>query len=260
MKVGVYPFKSTENIENNLAVIEKAIRIGAEKGIRLLVFHECALCGYPPIETSIECILKENIDRALNRIAVLAKEFKMFIAVGTIRFQEEKRYNSMVLFNDYGNQIGTYDKTALWGWDCSNFHRGNQPGVFEIDGVKVGFRICFDVRFPETFRMLYKRKVELCFVLFSDTDNRENLIRYQLISSFLATRAMENLMTIISVNSIYNFQTAPTAVFDVNGNKLKETPLNGEVLLTYDYEPPEMSFGMRGRVINNTYFLKNSEN
>lgn len=256
VKIGVYPFKSTGAIEENLSVITKAVTLGSQVGVRLMVFHECALCGYPPLETQIEQVTKEKIENALQKVSSLAKQYQMFLAVGTIRFEEEKRFNSIVLFDYRGNRRDIYDKTALWGWDCSNYSRGEKPGVFEIDGIKIGFRICFDVRFPESFRELYQESVNLCFVSFSDTENQENPVRYRLLTSFLSTRAMENLMTIVSVNSLSGFPTAPTAVFDQNGTILRETPLGEERLLTYDYQPFETSFGIEGRRVNNQYFLK----
>ena len=258
MKIGVYPFKSTGEIEKNLSVITKAVMLGAQEGIRLMVFHECALCGYPPVETQIEWVTKEKIENALQKIAILAKQYHMFLAVGTIRFEAEKRFNSIILFDDKGKQMDIYDKTALWGWDCSSFSRGTKTGIFEIDGVKIGFRICFDVRFPESFRTLYREEVELCFVSFSDTGEKEDLDCYRSITAFLSTRAMENLMTIVSVNSISRFPTAPTAVFDPNGHILTESAQGEEMLLIYEYVPFEPSFGMKGRIVNNRYFLEKS--
>lgn len=46
MKIGVYQFSSTNSIRNNLETIKKAICLAAGQGVRLVVFHECALCGY----------------------------------------------------------------------------------------------------------------------------------------------------------------------------------------------------------------------
>ena len=64
-------------------------------------------------------------------------------------------------------------------------------------------------------------------------------------------------MTVVSVNSISNFQTAPTAVFNCNDELIKEASPNVEELLIYDYTKPRMSFGMEGRKVNSDYFIKN---
>ena len=255
MKLGVYQFASTNVVSDNLSIIGKAIAKASENAVKLLVFHKCALCGYPPIECQVEEITKENIDIALSNIAALVKKYKLFVAVGTVRFENDNRFNSMVLFDDSGNIMGYYDKKALWGWDTDHFVKGTNPGIFEIDGLKVGFRICFDVRFPEPFRELYKQNADVCFVSFSDTSNTPMLARYNVIKSHLITRAVENVITVISVNSISNFQTAPTAVFDCNGSVVEEAEPNAEQLLVYDFQKPEVTFGMKGRLVNNDYFL-----
>lgn len=43
------------------------------------------------------------------------------------------------------------------------FH-GKTNGLFELDGVKMGVGICFDLRYPEYFRELIKEGVEIIFL------------------------------------------------------------------------------------------------
>ena len=44
MRIGLYQF---------------AVKGAAAQSVRLLVFHECALCGYPPLETAVDDIHAE---------------------------------------------------------------------------------------------------------------------------------------------------------------------------------------------------------
>ena len=189
MRIGLYPFPSSGDMSANLAHIRTGAALAAEQSVELLVFHECALCGYPPLETSMEAVTPEQVSAGLKQVAALAKDHAMHIAVGTVRFQRGTRYNSVMVFGPEGNLLGCYDKQALWGWDCDHFSRGAQPGVFNIGGVRVGFRICFDVRFPEPFRQLYRAGADLCIVCFSDTAEQPDRERYDLISAHLRTRA-----------------------------------------------------------------------
>ena len=155
-----------------------------------------------------------------------------------------------------GNLLGCYDKQALWGWDCDHFSRGAQPGVFDIGGVRVGFRICFDVRFPEPFRQLYRTGADLCIVCFSDTAEQPDRERYGLISAHLRTRAVENVMPILSVNSLSRCQTAPVCVIDPGGTVLLEAPTGARQLLVWDFSPAADNFGSRGRRVNSDLFLE----
>lgn len=254
MRVAVYPFASTDKIEENLEKIRAAARLAAGRGVRLLVFHECALCGYPPLETTVDRLEPELLARALDSVALLAKEQDLYLAVGAVRYEGGKRYNSIAVFAPTGGCLGFYDKSALWGWDEENFVRGTQPGLFEIDGLRIGFRICFDVRFPEPFRALYRQNADLCFVCFSDTKPEPSPQRYQTIKAHLVTRAVENVLPLASVNTLSACQAAPTAFFDRHGQVLLETEPNEERLLVYDFQRQEENFGTQGMRVNNSYF------
>jgi len=244
MRIGAFQFSSCEDTELNFAAIKRAIVEAAENKVKLLVFHECALCGYPPLETDISKIDFDKLDICIAEIRQMAKQYNMHIALGNIR----EKHNEVLVIDSKGEIIGRYAKRALWGWDLDNFVKGENQGIYEIDGVKIGFRICYEVRFPEYLRELFKEKVELCFVCFNDTSQEDSIDRYDTIKAHLLTRAVENVMTVVSVNSISNYQTAPTAVFDINGKIVSEAPKNEEYLLIYDYETPEIGFGARGRI------------
>ena len=104
------------------------------------------------------------------------------------------------------------------------------------------------MRFPEYFRELFKENVELCFVSFCDVLKGDSIERYDMIKAHLVTRAVENVMTVISVNSASHYQTAPTAVIYSNGSIVSEAPRNQEYLIAYDYKTPIMGFGPKGRL------------
>lgn len=256
MRIAVFQFASSDDIELNFSKIKKAIFEAAENEVRLLVFHECALCGYPSVESKIDKIDFNLMERHVQEIQHLAKENPLYIAVGILRKINEKIYNSVVVINPQGGIMGFYDKRALWGWDWDNFSKGEGLGVFEVDNLKIGFRICYEIRFPEYFRELFKENANLCFVCFCDVSKEDLSERYELIKAHLKTRAVENVMTVISANSISSCQTAPTAVFDINGKVVAEAPKNTEHLLIYDYETPEIGFGQEGRIQNSKALMK----
>ena len=111
------------------------------------------------------------------------------------------------------------------------------------------------MRFPEYFREAYQKEVKICFVSFNDVSDTDDSDRFNLIKAHLQTRAVENIMTVVSVNSVSKFQTAPTAVIDHNGGVILEAPQNEEYLMVYEYTEPKSSFGMEGRKINNDLLL-----
>jgi len=198
------------------------------------------------------------LDEHFLHLKHLASKHNIYLAVGSITNRDGKYFNSLQVINPDGKLLGVYDKRALWGWDTeilSNFTRGTDKGIYLIDGIKVGFRICYEVRFPEYFRELYKEDVKLCIVSFCDVADEKIPGRYDLIKAHLQTRAVENIMTVVSVNSISNQQTAPTAVINPGGMVVLKAPQNRECLLTYDYTEPETTFGRKGIAFNNSLLM-----
>ncbi len=248
MRIGAYQFKTGGDISDNAGRMSRAIREAADRGVRLLVFPECALCGYPPVEIpSVDGIDLDLMEECLEGLRRQAKAYGMYVAVGVVR-KATRCYNSTVLLSPEGGVAGVYDKRALWGWDRDNFESGCGDGIFEVDGIRVAFRICFEVRFPEYFREAFRAQAELCIVSFCDVSVSPNPLRYDLLKAHLATRASENVMTLVAVNSVSQHRTAPTAVFSEEGIVCCEAPPDTECLLVYDYEKPaEPGMGAAGR-------------
>lgn len=246
MRIAAYQFAVSGDINDNYEKIASTIRIAKSNSAQLVVFPECALTGYPPrdIQSSLDVDF-DLVEFKCSELQKLSDENDISFIIGSICRDNGIR-NRAILFRP-GKAREFYDKKALWGWDKDNFIPGNSDGVFEIDGVSIGVRICFEIRFPEYFRQLYRRKTDINIVLFYDVSDQDDILRYKLITGHLQTRAVENVSTFISVNTIRPFQTAPTAVVGKNGQILKECNRNHSELLVYDFVKTEDDFGDRGR-------------
>ncbi len=248
MRLGAYQFPVTGSIQENLSKIRDAVHRAAESGLRLLVFPECALAGYPPRDIpSSESVDFVLLNSAHNELQKLADRFGLYLIVGTMTKAENSIFNTALCFCP-GRQTIPYHKRAIWGWDRDNFVPGNEPGILEIDGLKIGVRICFEVRFPEYFRELYRQKTDLNVILFYDVSDRDDAGRYDLIRGHIRTRAVENVCPILTVDATHPFHTAPTMLTDASGTVLAEMELGQEGLMIFDYEPAQPNFGERGRI------------
>lgn len=247
MRIAAFQFHTTGNIHENLAKICVTVDRAAELSVQLLAFPECALTGYPPRDIpSSSAVDRASLDKAHKELQVLADHHRMYLIVGTMTRMERGIHNTVMSFCP-GAQPISYHKRALWGWDRDNFIPGDEPGIVEIDGVRIGIRICFEVRFPEYFRELYRQKTDINVIPFYDVSDRDDLVRYDLIRSHIRTRAVENVCPILTVNAVSPFQTAPTMLTGASGQILAETERNREELLVYDFIPQPPDFGERGR-------------
>jgi predicted amidohydrolase len=249
LKVGAFQFAAGGSIASNLAALQRGIARAAEQKVRLLLTQECALCGYPPVEVpSIHAIDRACQAEAYQEVSRLAHQHQMYIALGIVTFTEAKPYNSMWMIPPDGEDLTPYHKRALWGWDRENFQPGEEAGIYEIDGVKVGVRICFEVRFPEYFRELFHEQVDLALVSFSDVSEEEQKGRLNILQSHLVSRAVENVMYVLSANSTSQCQGAPTCLIDPDGDVPAAAPLQEEYLLATEIEITKPGFGREGRI------------
>jgi len=248
IKIGAYQFPMSGDIERNLEHIKTGIACAVKQDVRLLAFPECALTGYPPQDMkSTADIDFDKVEKSITQLQALAVKHDLYLIIGTIERRQGKCYNSAVILSPNGENIAPYRKRALWGWDLQSFERGaDASGVFSADGYRVGVRICYEVRFPEYFRELYREKTDLDIVLFCDKSDEESPERYDLIKAHLLTRAVENVCSVISVNNCAEWQTAPTIAID-DGIVISELLKGNEGLLVYELKDRKYGFGAKGR-------------
>lgn len=271
LKTGVWQFAGSGDIDRNFCRIRRGIEAAARE--RLLAFHECALTGYPPLDTAADEIDFGQAELYRQELKALAKEYSMYLFVGSAVKEQGRRYNGVLVFTPEGTEGKPYYKRALWGWDLEHFAEGEQDGIYDIDGFRVGIRICFEVRFPEYFRELYRGKCDFCIVSFCDIRDggmegfrhgdclKQNMERYRMIQAYLQTRAMENVIPVMSVNRCSVYQTAPTSVIDRNGKVLAAAEREREELITYELRREELNFGEQGRAfMNDRLTLDNKKN
>lgn len=247
MKLGAYAFSVTGDLKNNLYEIEMGIHQAASHGIDLLVCSECALTGYPPLHIpSPDVVNFAALSRAHDELQALSATHGIHLVIGSITREDNAYHNSAILFSPDG-QRDAYHKRALWGWDADHFTPGKLSGIWDIAGLRVGVRICYEVRFPEYFRELYRAQTDLNLLLLCDVADVDQPARYDLIRGHIQTRAVENVCPVLSVNATTPFQTAPTGFYDASGHTLTELHRGWEGLLVADWSPQPLSYGEQGR-------------
>lgn len=142
---------------------------------------------------------------------------------------------------------GRITSAPLYGWDETHYVPGTAAdGVHVVDGIRIGLRICYEVRFPEYFRELFCRKVQLAVVSFADGGAPE--AKYGVVHAHLVSRAAENAMYVLSANSVSRPQAAPTCLVDPDGVVVCRAPRDKEALVTGVVTLGPPTFGRMGRI------------
>ncbi len=108
-------------------------------------------------------------------------------------------YNSAQLISADGSRLANYRKTHLFGcFERDHFTPGEQQVVqAELNGLRVGILICYDVEFPENVRAHALAGTDLLVV------PTAQMHPFQFVAeSMIPVRAFENQMYVAYVNRI----------------------------------------------------------
>ncbi len=147
------------NIEKVERLLEKElIRYAAD----FVFLPEVWTSGWdcPSFEKCAEDINNSESIKMLQRIA---KKYCVNIIGGSIILKGMT--NSCPVINRQGELVCTYDKNHLFSYyGCEEgkfITRGKNPVMVELDGVKLGLTICYDIRFPEIYRAYRKAGADI---------------------------------------------------------------------------------------------------
>ena len=206
-RVAAIQLASGPNIEANLLQVERLMRKAVENGSRLIVLPEnFALMGNTETD-KIRLAERQGDGRIQQFLAAQASRLGVWIVGGTTPLQcpvRDKVYAATLVYDDTGRQVARYDKIHLF--DVKLMETGERydesetimPGdnicVIDTPFGKLGLAVCYDLRFPEMFRTMLDRGVELvalpaAFTAQTGKAHWEILIR---------ARAIENLIYLIA--------------------------------------------------------------
>lgn len=140
-----------ENMARSLEMIAGA----AGKGANLVVLPELCNTGYVFKDRGEALALSETIPDGASSEAWIAaaRRHDLFIVAGITEREGDKLYNSAVLVGPQG-YIGKYRKNHLWGAENTIFSPGDLGvPVFDIGAGRIACAICYDIWFPEVFRL-----------------------------------------------------------------------------------------------------------
>ncbi len=207
MRVAAIQMASGSLVSANLLEAEKLIANAVADGAELIVLPEnFALIGVKPEDVAAQC---EPSGRGAIQtfLSEQAKLHDIIIAGGSIPLcgDDSAHYrNCLQVYDRKGDCVASYDKIHLFDVALpdrdESYHEsaviqpGNEVVVVDVDGIKLGLAICYDLRFPELFRRLLDKGAEV-FVLPSAFTLATGRAHWH---PLIKARAIENLCYMIA--------------------------------------------------------------
>jgi predicted amidohydrolase len=208
VRAGAVQLNSTEDTDRNLETADRLVRDAAARGAELVVLPE----KWSVLGTREHLAAgAQTLDgAAIGWARSVARELGIDLIAGSIveRVADEaKSSNTSVHVGPDGELRGIYRKLHMFDVEVDgtiyaesqNEQAGSEVVVSElVGGVRLGMSICYDVRFPELYRMLAVGGAEViaipsAFTLATTRDHWEILVR---------ARAIENQCFVIAPNQI----------------------------------------------------------
>jgi predicted amidohydrolase len=197
-------------------------------GADLVIFPEMTLTGFT-MNTHLSAEDPKN-SPSLAAFGKLALDNRVWIIAGVVIRCRAKASNMLVAFSSDGQEQASYIKMHPFTFAGENkfFEPGSELAKMQMPEFKLGFSICYDLRFPELYSALAKD----CDVLVNIANWPRKRVRHW--KALLQARAIENQVYMIGVNRIgidgNGLEYEPSsAVFDANGEFVNPVITDGEI-------------------------------
>lgn len=265
LKVAICQFAVGKDIRRNAWQICEFLRRARKARADIVHFPECALSGY--VGTDFPSFARFNWDllrEESEKIITLAGRLGLWVALGSTHqvTPPNKPHNSLYLISPKGKIVDRYDKRFCTKADLRRLTPGDHFVYFTINKVKCSLLICFDLRFPEIYRELYKQKVNCIFQSFYNARQKGPSVHTHIMRQTMQCRAAENHFWVSMANSSGYYSPYPSCFIQPDGRIAAQLKTNraGMMVNTVDlsrkfYDPMAgfRDLAISGKLTNGPY-------
>ena len=207
MRVAAVQLNSTEDVDRNLEVAERLVRAAAADGADLVCLPEkwTLLAGPDELRAGAEPLDGSSLEAARS----WARELGVHLLAGSVAERvegQEQLSNTSVLIDTSGEDLAVYRKIHMFDVEVegttyreSEAEQAGDEIVSAAAGeLELGLTVCYDLRFPELYRILAVRGAEAITVpsAFTAPTGRAHW------EVLLRARAIENQVFVIAPDQV----------------------------------------------------------
>jgi len=151
------------DIKGNLQLAINAIdKLSKQSSPDIFVFTEMFLTGYPPEDLILRDDLLDASYEAVEKLCDVKPE--SFIVIGYPKKEGDSIFNCAGVLRNK-SVITEYKKQELPNYEVFDekryFQPGKGPGIFEVNGLRVGLSVCEDIWHENVIKQLHEKKTDL---------------------------------------------------------------------------------------------------
>lgn len=224
-------------VDANLERIATAVTEAAAAGATFIVLPEAAVTGYAFASLDEALPVARRAEAADEMLAGLAGTHRVTIVCGTLEAAGDEVFNVALVMLPDGRRY-RYRKIHLpfLGIDRFATPGPDAPSVIEMDGLRFGVLICYDLRFPEAARICALEGADLIAL----PTNWPVGVPFH-PDLFAPARAAENHCFLLACDRVGTERGTTfmgrSVLFDPDGQKLAVASDTDEELLIADIDP-----------------------
>lgn len=233
-RAGIVQMDSQDSVEKNMRAAREAAAYAAAEGVSFLLFPETV----EYIGASMGNCAERIPGYVTRTFAGLARKYGMYLHCGSITEagQNGRAYNTSLVFAPDGQIMAKYRKIHLFDvamehgpsyQESSRIAPGTELVTVQTPFACLGLSICYDLRFPELYRLQVLGGAEILCVAsnFTKTTGEKHW------ETLLRARAIENTCYVLAAG-----QCGQKKAFEAFGHSMAIDPY-GEILAQAGTEP-----------------------
>jgi predicted amidohydrolase len=238
LRIATCQFSENWSPRRNASLVRRYIGAAAKRRCDVVHFHECALSGYGG-EISSPGYDWSALREAMESVLEEARRHRIWVVLGSSHplTPPHKPHNSLYLISPQGKIVDRYDKRFCTTGDLRDYAPGDHFVTFRLKGVQCGLLICYDLRFPEAYRELYRLKVRVVFQSFHNGRMDGPGVHEHIMRQTVQGHAGINGMWISAPNSSAHYSRWGSVFIGPDGLIRGRLPRNRAGLMVNEVDP-----------------------